>query len=62
MSEMTINPQQDGDEAWALGINGRWRLVRVIGDGFLDNIEVSNVLRQSDSWKLNTFVGRTGSS
>jgi hypothetical protein len=33
--------EQDGDEAWALGVNGRWRLVRVIGDGFLENIEVS---------------------
>jgi hypothetical protein len=33
--------QQDGDEAWAQGLNGRWRLVRVIGDGFFDNIEVS---------------------
>lgn len=32
---------QDGDEAWAQGLNGRWRLVRVIGDGFFENIEVS---------------------
>lgn len=43
---MTINPiKQDGDEAWALGANGRWRLVTVIGDGFLENIDVSDVLR-----------------
>lgn len=41
-SEITIHPiKQDGDEAWAQGLNGRWRLVTVIGDGFFDNIEVS---------------------
>ena len=26
--------------AWALGGNGRWRLVTVIGDGFVEEIDV----------------------
>jgi len=30
--------------AWALGGNGRWRLVRVVGNGFVEEIEVGTVL------------------
>ena len=41
---VTYLVNQNGDEVWALGVNGRWRLVMVIGNGFLENIEVSNVL------------------
>ncbi|KAI0280912.1 hypothetical protein BGY98DRAFT_932349 [Russula aff. rugulosa BPL654] len=44
---------QDGDEAWALGVNGRWRLVRVIGDGFLDNIENRKQLTYNATWTNN---------
>jgi len=47
--------QQDGNEAWALGVNGCLRLVRVIGDGFLDDIEVGKVF---DSRRLATLLGR----
>lgn len=55
--------KQNGDEAWALGVNGRWRLVRVIGDGFLDNIEVSNCALTIRVLANSTvFVCRTGSS
>ena len=49
--------QLDGNETWALGVNGRWGLVRVIGIGFLDNIEVdSNDV--SIVGNLVTLVGR----
>ena len=41
MSTYPIN--QDGDVAWALGGNGRWRLVRVVGNGFIEEIEVGTV-------------------
>jgi hypothetical protein len=35
---------KEGDVAWALGGNGRWRLVTVVGNGFIEEIEVGTVL------------------
>jgi hypothetical protein len=41
---VTYPINQHGDVAWALGGNGLWRLVRVIGEGFIEEVEVGNVL------------------
>ena len=40
--------------AWALGGNGRWRLVTVIGDSFFEKIDVRNVLNNLNFWWLDS--------
>jgi len=41
---------QDGDVAWALGGNGRWRLVRVVGNGFIEEIENRKQVAYNVTW------------
>ncbi|KAI9434115.1 hypothetical protein BJY52DRAFT_785736 [Lactarius psammicola] len=41
---------KDGDIAWALGGNGRWRLVTVIGDGFIEEIENRKQIAYNVTW------------
>ncbi|KAH9167703.1 hypothetical protein EDB89DRAFT_110093 [Lactarius sanguifluus] len=40
----------DGDVAWALGGNGRWRLVTVVGDGFIEEIENRKQIAYNVTW------------
>ncbi|KAI0294207.1 hypothetical protein BC826DRAFT_1175482 [Russula brevipes] len=40
----------DGDTAWARGVNGRWRVVEVIGDGFMEKIEDRMQLAYNATW------------
>lgn len=42
---ITNSVVQGGDIAWALGGNGRWRLVTVVGDGFMEEIEVRTSIK-----------------
>ncbi|KAI0298792.1 hypothetical protein B0F90DRAFT_1818467 [Multifurca ochricompacta] len=41
---------RDGDVAWALGGNRRWRLVTVMGDGFLEEIENRKQVAYHATW------------
>ncbi|KAF8261172.1 hypothetical protein EI94DRAFT_1833466 [Lactarius quietus] len=41
---------KDGDIAWALGGNGRWRLVTVVGDGFMEEIENRKQIAYKVTW------------
>ncbi|KAH8983275.1 hypothetical protein EDB86DRAFT_3085520 [Lactarius hatsudake] len=41
---------KDGDVAWALGGNGRWRLVTVVGDGFIEDIENRKQIAYNVTW------------
>ncbi|KAH9979205.1 hypothetical protein BJV74DRAFT_131215 [Russula compacta] len=40
----------DGNMAWALGGNGRWRLVTVIGDGFVEEIDNRKQIAYNATW------------
>ncbi|KAH9069644.1 hypothetical protein EDB83DRAFT_442879 [Lactarius deliciosus] len=40
----------DGDIAWALGGNGRWRLVTVVGNGFIEEIENRKQIAYHVTW------------
>ncbi|KAI9437189.1 hypothetical protein H4582DRAFT_2077587 [Lactarius indigo] len=40
----------DGDIAWALGGNRRWRLVTVVGDGFIEEIENRKQIAYNVTW------------
>ncbi|KAF8261174.1 hypothetical protein EI94DRAFT_825567 [Lactarius quietus] len=40
----------DGDIAWALGGNGRWRLVTVVGDSFIEEIENRKQIAYNATW------------
>ncbi|KAI0271307.1 hypothetical protein BC834DRAFT_841010 [Gloeopeniophorella convolvens] len=41
---------QNGDTAWALGGNGRWRLVNVIGSSFMEDVEGRTQVAYTAIW------------
>ncbi|KAI0249428.1 hypothetical protein BJV78DRAFT_1354252 [Lactifluus subvellereus] len=48
----------DGDVAWALGGNGRWRLVTVVGGGFLEEIENRKQIAYNATWTSDGAIMR----
>ncbi|KAH9963622.1 hypothetical protein BC827DRAFT_1193154 [Russula dissimulans] len=49
---------QNGDVAWALGPNKRWRLVRVVGDGFAEKFENRMQLAYNATWTSDGAIMR----
>ncbi|KAI9507263.1 hypothetical protein F5148DRAFT_1206618 [Russula earlei] len=49
---------RDSEVAWALGANGRWRLVTVVGDGFFEKIENRMQVAYNVTWMSDGTIMR----